>query len=312
MSNSSLVKYVKLSPNTYGKRTHAIDTISIHCMVGQLSVESCGNIFAKDSSDASSNYGIGTDGRIAMYVEENKASQCTSNKANDERAITIECASNSKDPYAVNDKVYNSLIELLVDCCKRNNISRLVWSNNKSDRVNHKNGCNMTVHRDYKNKACPGDYLYSRMGQIAAEVNKKLTSATTTGWNKDSKGWWYVYSNGTYPTNCWKTINGKDYYFKTDGYMASDEYIKSDNYGTNGLLYYVTKNGDWNKKSYRWRSNNKGWWIEGITTDWYPKSEWCKIDNKWYYFDSNGYMVTGKVRIGFKTYNFRSDGSLIE
>ena len=77
MSNSSLVKYVKLSPNTYGKRTHAIDTISIHCMAGQLSVESCGNIFAKDSSDASSNYGIGTDGRIAMYVEENKASQCT-------------------------------------------------------------------------------------------------------------------------------------------------------------------------------------------------------------------------------------------
>lgn len=312
MSNSSLVKYVKLSPNTYGKRTHAIDTISIHCMDGQLSVESCGNIFAKDSSDASSNYGIGTDGRIAMYVEENKASQCTSNKANDERAITIECASNSKDPYAVNDKVYNSLIELLVDCCKRNNISRLVWSNNKSDRVNHKNGCNMTVHRDYKNKACPGDYLYSRMGQIAAEVNKKLTSATKTGWNKDSNGWWYVYSNGTYPTNCWKTIDGKDYYFKADGYMASDEYVKSDNYGTNGLLYYVTKNGDWNKKSYRWRSNNKGWWIEGITTDWYPKSEWCKIDNKWYYFDGNGYMVTGKVRIGLKTYNFRSDGSLIE
>lgn len=311
MSNSSLIKYTKLSPNTYGKRTHSIDTISIHCMVGQLSVESCGNIFAKNSADASSNYGIGSDGRIAMYVEENKASQCTSNKSNDERAITIECASDTKSPYAVNTKVYNSLIELLVDICKRNNISKLVWSTNKSDRINHRNGCNMTVHRDFAQKACPGDYLYERMGQIADEVNKKLSNVAKTGWNQDSNGWWYRYANGTYPTNCWKTIDSKQYYFKSSGYMASDEYIKSNNYNNDKKLYYVDKDGVWDGKIYTWKSNNKGWWIES-TTGWYAKSEWCKIDNSWYYFDKNGYMVTGKVKIGLKTYRFRTDGSLIE
>lgn len=312
MSNSSLVKYTKYSPNTYGKRTHTIDTVSIHCMVAQWSVETCGNEFAKSSRRASSNYGIGTDGRIALYVDENSASMCTSNKANDERAVTIECASDTKDPYAVNSKVYNSLIELLVDICKRNNISKLVWSTNKSDRVNHRNGCNMTVHRDYATKECPGNYLYSRMGQIADEVNKKLSSGAKAGWNQDANGWWYRYSNGTYPTNCWKTIDGKDYYFKSSGYMAADEYIKSANYSTNNTLYYVDKNGAWDGHVYMWKSNNKGWWFESVQTGWYPKKEWAKIDNKWYYFDGNGYMVTGKVRIGLKTYNFRSDGSLIE
>lgn len=309
MSNSKLISYTKLSPNTYGKRTHVIDTISIHCMVGQLSVESCGNIFAKDSADASSNYGIGTDGRIALYVDESKASQCTSNRANDERAITIECASDTKDPYAVNNKVYNSLIKLLVDICKRNGIQKLVWSTNKSDRVNHKNGCNMTVHRDFKNKACPGDYLYSRMGQIANEVNTQLTKTYTVGWNEDSTGWWYMNNDGTYPHDCWKTIDGIQYYFNENGYMASDEYIKSNNYKNDKNLYYVDNNGAWDLKTYQWKANNKGWWIEGTTTGWYPKSEWAKIDDKWYYFGKDGYMVTGKVRIGLKYYYFNSDGT---
>lgn len=88
--------------------------------------------------------------------------------------MTIEVASDSTHPYAVNDAAYRSLIVLLADICRRNGIEKLVWSTNKSDRVNHKNGCNMTVHRDYEAKACPGEYLYSRHGQIAAEVNKIL------------------------------------------------------------------------------------------------------------------------------------------
>ena len=310
MSNSSLVKYTALSPNNYGKRTHTIDTISIHCMVGQLSVETCGSIFAKSSARASSNYGIGTDGRIAMYVEENKASQCTSNKANDERAVTIECASDTKNPYAVNSAVYASLIELCVDICRRNGISKLVWSNDKNTRMNHIGGANMTVHRDFANKACPGDYLYSRMGDIADEVNKVL-NRSKTGWQNDANGWWYVYSNGLYPTNTWKTIDGKDYYFDAAGYMASDEYIKSKTYDEDGNLYYVGKDGAWDNNIYRWRSNNKGWWIES-STDWYPIKEWCKSDGKWYYFDKTGYMVTEPITIGLKKYYFRPDGSLIE
>lgn len=312
MSNSSLVTYTKLSPNTYGKRNHIIDTISIHCMVAQWSVERCGEEFAQRSKRASSNYGIGKDGKIGMYVEENKAAYCTSNKANDMRAVTIECASSTVDPYKVNDEVYESLINLVVDICKRNNIQKLVWSNSKSERINHVNGCNMTVHRDYAAKACPGDYLYSRMGQIANDVNSKLIKSYTVGWNQDSTGWWYVYADGSYPTNKWVKIEGKDYYFNQNGYMACDEFIKSDSYNKDGYLYYVDKDGVWDLQCYKWQSNNKGWWVEGVVSGWYPTKEWCKIDGKWYYFDSTSYMVTGKVRIGLKNYVFNPDGSLVE
>ena len=109
-----------------------------------------------------------------MYVEEKDRSWCSSNAANDNRAITIEVASDTTHPYAVNDKAYAALLDLVTDICRRNGIKKLVWSTNKNERVNHLNGCNMTVHRDYANKSCPGDYLYERHGAIAAEVNKRL------------------------------------------------------------------------------------------------------------------------------------------
>lgn len=187
-----MVSYTKLSPNHSGQRNHAIDTITIHCVVGQCSVETLGNIFAPTSRQASSNYGVGVDGRIGMYVEEKNRSWCTSSAANDHRAITIEVASDTTEPYAVRDNVFAALLDLVTDICKRNGIKKLVWSTNKSDRVNHKNGCNMTVHRDYANKSCPGKYLYDRHGEIAAEVNKRLgadepkveTPATTSAIKK--------------------------------------------------------------------------------------------------------------------------------
>lgn len=181
-TNSPLVSYTKLSPNHSGQRNHAIDTITIHCVVGQCSVETLGNIFYPSSRQASSNYGVGVDGRIGMYVEEKNCSWCTSSASNDHRAITIEVASDTTEPYAVRDNVFSALLNLVTDICKRNGIKKLVWSTNKSDRVNHKNGCNMTVHRDYANKSCPGKYLYDRHGEIAAEVNKRLgaTSSETT------------------------------------------------------------------------------------------------------------------------------------
>ena len=175
MSNSPLVVYTKLSPNHSGKRTKKIDTITIHCMAGNCSVETCGNLFANSARQASSNYGIGTDGRIALYVDEANRSWCTSSNANDQRAVTIEVANNGGAPdWPVSAKAYAALLDLVTDICKRNGIKRLVWSTRKNDRVNHLNGCNMTVHRDYANKSCPGDYLYNRHGQIAAEVNKRL------------------------------------------------------------------------------------------------------------------------------------------
>ena len=189
MSNSKLVNYTKLSPNYYNGRNHSIDTITIHCVVGQCSVETLGSIFASPSREASSNYGVGYDGRIGLYVDESNASWCSSSYSNDNRAVTIEVASNAYDPYWVNDKAYNATIELVADICRRNGIKKLKWSTNKSERMNHLNGCNMTVHRDYANKSCPGDYLYSHMGDIAEKVNKKLgSSGSSSSSNSSSTG----------------------------------------------------------------------------------------------------------------------------
>lgn len=181
-TNSPLVDYTRISPNRTPNRTHSIDTITIHCVVGQCSVETLGAIFAPSTRQASSNYGIGYDGRIGMYVEEKDRSWCSSSASNDHRAITIEVASDTYHPYAVNDKAYAALLNLVTDICRRNGIKKLVWSTSKNERMNHLNGCNMTVHRDYANKSCPGDYLYNRHGNIAAEVNKRLGA---TGGNDD-------------------------------------------------------------------------------------------------------------------------------
>lgn len=181
-SNSSLVTYKRISPNKTSPRNHAIDTITIHCMAGNLSVETCGNVFAPTSRQASSNYGIGTDGRIAMYVEEKDRSWASSNASNDQRAVTIEVANDggANTGWHVSDIAMSSLINLVTDICKRNNIKKLVWSTNKNDRVKHLNGCNMTVHRDFAAKACPGDYLYNKHSYIAEQVNKNLGANTPT------------------------------------------------------------------------------------------------------------------------------------
>ena len=175
MSNSSLVSYTRISPNKTTPRNHKIDTITIHCMACDLSVESCGNLFAKSSRQASSNYGIGSDGRIAMYVEEKDRSWCSSNKSNDHRAITIEVANDggAETGWHISDKAYNALIALLVDICKRNDIEKLLWKADKS-LIGKVDKQNMTVHRWFAAKACPGDYLYNLHGQIAKEVNEIL------------------------------------------------------------------------------------------------------------------------------------------
>lgn len=172
-TNSPLVDYTQISPHRGNRNGHVIDTITIHCAAAQAAVETLGRLF--QTKQASANYGIGADGRVGMYVEEKDRSWCTSNNANDARAVTIEVACDNRHPYAVKDAVYKKLITLVADICKRNGIAKLVWSTDKYDRMNHKGGCNMTVHRDYENKACPGQWLYERHGQIAAEVNKRLT-----------------------------------------------------------------------------------------------------------------------------------------
>lgn len=180
MSNSSLVTYTKISPNKTSPRNHVIDTITIHCYVAQASVESAGNWFGQQSAKCSCNYMIGTDGRIALIVDEGDRSWCSSSAENDHRAVTIECASDKTHPYAVNEKVWDSLIVLCADICRRNGIKSLKWQGNKN-LIGQIDKQNMTVHRWFKNKACPGEYLYSRHGQIAAEVNQLLLSGKAEG-----------------------------------------------------------------------------------------------------------------------------------
>lgn len=184
MSNSPLVDYTKLSPHCHSPRKHKIDTVTIHCYVGQASVESMGEWFSNPDSKASCNYGIGVDGRIALIVDEGDRSWCSSSSSNDNRAITIECASDMKSPYAVNDKVYESLIKLLADICNRNDIKSLKWKGDKS-LIGQVDKQNMTVHRWFKNKDCPGEYLYSRHGKIAEEVNAMLNRPTDADENKE-------------------------------------------------------------------------------------------------------------------------------
>ena len=187
-TNSPLVNYTKISPNKTVNRKHKIDTITIHCVVGQCSVETLGNVFAPKSRQASSNYGIGPDGRIGMYCEEKDRSWCSGGKDlngkvirvngisgsdNDHRAVTIEVASDTKAPYKINDKAMASLIKLVADICKRNGIKKLLWEGDKS-LVGQIDKQNMTVHRWFSTKSCPGDYLYEKHGYIADEVNKLL------------------------------------------------------------------------------------------------------------------------------------------
>ena len=181
-TNSSLVSYTKLSPNHSGQRTHSIDRITPHCVVGQCSVETLGNIFLPTSRQASCNYGIGVDGRVGMYVEEKNRSWCSSSSANDQRAVTIECASDTTEPYAFKDVVYQTLIKLCVDICKRNGKKKLLWLGDKDKTLSYEPKSDemvLTVHRWFANKSCPGSWMYARMGDLAEKVTAQLGSGTS-------------------------------------------------------------------------------------------------------------------------------------
>lgn len=173
MSNSPLVSYTRLSPNNSGLRTHKIDTITPHCVVGHASLQTLGNIFAPIERRASSNYGIDDHGNVGMYVEEKNRSWCSSSESNDQRAITIEIASDNFYPYKITDKALNGLINLCVDICLRNNIPKLLWKADKS-LIGQIDKQNITVHRWFSPRECPGEYIYENLGMVADEVNKIL------------------------------------------------------------------------------------------------------------------------------------------
>lgn len=187
-SNSPLATVRMISPNRTPNRNHAIDTITIHCFVGQVTAKRGCEVFQPSSKGASCNYVVGYDGSIGLCVEEKDRSWCTggydkngnpirvngvSGKSNDYQAVTIEVASDTKHPYAITEKAMAALIELCTDICRRNGIKKLLWSGDKN-LVGNPAKQNLTVHRWFANKACPGDYIYQRLGDIAAKVNAKL------------------------------------------------------------------------------------------------------------------------------------------
>ena len=172
-SNSPLVTYKRITNNKTSPRNHAIDTITIHCIVGQWTAKQGCDYFATTDRECSANYVVGKDGSIGLSVEEKDRSWCSSSSSNDHRAITIEVASDTAHPYAVTDEAYNALIKLVADIYKRNGIKKLLWKADKS-LIGQVDKQNMTVHRWFANKSCPGEYLYSRHSDIAAKVNALL------------------------------------------------------------------------------------------------------------------------------------------
>ena len=202
MSNSTLATYRKISSNRTSPRNHAIDTITIHYMAGNMTAKACADYFAKVSG-VSSNYTIGSDGAIAVSVDESDRAWTSSNRTNDMRAVTIEVANTENATGKVTDKAYSALVDLCADICQRNGIDKLVWSDTKSDRVNHKNGCNMTIHSDFSASCCPGQYLRSKMPDIAEKVNAKLgakavSSSSSASTSQTSTLPTAVYDDGLY------------------------------------------------------------------------------------------------------------------
>lgn len=181
MSNSSLVTYTHLSPNHSGTRTQKISRFTPHCFVGQVTVERIGKAFEDPKRNASCNYGVAVDGRICLIVPEGFRSWCTSNALQDQKAITVEVASDSTDPYAFTDAAWKSLVALAIDCCKRNGKDTFVYFPDKAKALAYKpkdNEMLMTFHRWYAKKACPGQWFVDRAQKFTEEVNAGLKGYT--------------------------------------------------------------------------------------------------------------------------------------
>ena len=165
MSNSALVDYVDLSPHYYSRDGAKITTITVHHMAGKLTIEECGRLF--HSRKASSNYGIDSKGRVAMYVPEKYGAWTNGNAYSNKKSVTIEVANDQiGGNWHVSDKALAKCIELCADICKRNGIVKLNFTGNR-------NG-NLDMHRYWMATGCPGDYLASKFPYIQNEVNKIL------------------------------------------------------------------------------------------------------------------------------------------
>lgn len=176
-TNSPLVCYTNLSPNITSPRHNKITRITIHCFVGQVDVKRGCDVFADSNKNASCNYVVAKDGKIGLVANERDRSWCSSNRDNDNRAITIEVASDTKAPYLITEKAYKGLVDLVEDICKRNGKKTVLWFADKEKSLTYEpkdDEIVFTVHRWFANKACPGDYIFSKLGVIRDEVNKRF------------------------------------------------------------------------------------------------------------------------------------------
>ncbi|MEG0292540.1 MAG: peptidoglycan recognition family protein [Anaerovoracaceae bacterium] len=225
-TNSALVTYKNISKNKTSPRNHAIDTITIHCIVGQWTAKQGCDYFATTDRECSSNYIVGKDGSIGLSVEEKDRSWCSSSSSNDHRAITIEVASDTSAPYAITDEAYNALITLCADICKRNGINQLLWKADKS-LIGQVDKQNMSVHRWFANKSCPGDYLYERHGDIAEKVNKLLGTTIADTPTVETKMWYRVrktWSDASSQKGAYLSLaNAKSCADKYEGYSVFDD-----------------------------------------------------------------------------------------
>lgn len=173
---SSLISYERSLKWNGGKRGARIDTITPHCVVGQHTVEQIWSDL--NGNRASANYGIGKDGKIGCYVDETIRAWTSSSTSNDDRAITIECASDTKHPYTMTDAVYDSLVNLCIDICKRYGKNKLLYLGSKDRTLKYQPAYNemvVTLHKWFKpSKSCPGQWLSDRIPKLVAEVNQKL------------------------------------------------------------------------------------------------------------------------------------------
>ena len=299
MTHSNLTDVVIHSPNGYFPRSNSIKKVTIHHMAGVMTAEQCGMVFQNTARQASSNYGIGNDGRIGCYLEEENGSWCSSSYSNDNQAITIEVS----DCYAggdwpISDAAWRSMIALCADICTRYGIEPTC-----DDTIS---GSTFTFHRWFSATGCPGEYIYSRRHQIVAEV-KAAMNGTGGEWVKDKSNgkWWYRWSGGGYPASKWEYINDKWYLFDADGYMHVG-WAKWD-----GDWYYLQPETKDTGTAFGYMVT--GWhtlkWSGGTAKFWFDKSSgkmymdgFKKISGKWYAFNENGALITkdSDITVGSK------------
>ena len=251
---SNLVEYINISPNTSGYRKRNIKGIAIHHAAGNISIEGLGNIFANPDREASSTYGIDSDGRIGCYLEEEYRPYTTGDVI-DEELITIEVANCEGEPtWRISEKAMNSLIKLCADICRRYGISPTYDGT--------KEGSNIHLHRWYQATLCPGPYIVDNMNYI---VDSIINLLNYTGWMKEDNEWYY-YKDGNIVKSQWILYKDEWYYLGDDGIMFHDTWFKYKDRWT-----YLDSNG------------------VALLNSWgYLEWEYSK---DWYFFDSDGYML---------------------